>query len=200
MPFLLLPGSGERFHYLPSFGACLVLAAAGAGLVTRTRRRGARRLLAWAVVASGVVWLVAANLDRQSDWRLAARWTRGIVDRWGYFRALDPAAPVEFAGVPDHWRSAWVFRNGFASMVRLYWEGRPYWREEERPPGAPPAYRVRVVTRPDGTLAIVPVRGEGRGAEPPALRGSSGPGATPPWPGVDTFGDRSYSRSAAGSN
>jgi hypothetical protein len=67
-----------------------------------------------------------------------------------------------------------VFRNGFSSMVRLYWEGRSYWREEERPEGAPPAYRMRVSLRRDGTLAIVPAEGEG--APRPALREEGGRG------------------------
>jgi hypothetical protein len=168
LPFLFLPGSGERFHYLPSFGVCLAAAVGVVALERRLRARAGRFVGGLAVAAAFAVclWGVA---DRQQDWNRAGRWTREFVARWGYFRALDPASPIEFAGVPDSFRSAWVFRNGFSSMVRLYWEGRSYWRQEERPDAAPPAYRMAASFGADGSLAIVPVRGEGRGAERPDL-------------------------------
>lgn len=168
LPFLLLPGSGERFHYLPSLGACLALGSWITAAEDRLRARGRTRI---ARIALGVVAAVSvgAALDRERDWHVAARCTRSLVNRWSYFRLFDPRYPVEFVGVPDARRSAWVFRNGFPSMVRLYWEGRPYWREEERPLGAPVAYRVRTSFGEGGALAVAPVRGEGRGAERPPL-------------------------------
>ncbi|MFN8176550.1 MAG: hypothetical protein U0167_01350 [bacterium] len=171
-PFLLLPGSGERFQYLSSFGACLALAL-GAEAALRRAHVAARRRAVVGACAAGIAVLAAAAVDRQNDWLLASRWTRSLVDRWNYFQLYEPTPPVEFVGVPDRWRSAWVFRNGFSSMVRLYWEGRSYWREEERPDGAPPAYRMRVSVRPDGTLAIVPAEG---GGPRPALREDAGRG------------------------
>lgn len=168
LPFLPLPGSGERFHYLPSFGACLVLALLGEA-AWRRARGSARRAPAAAAAALALGLIVAANLDRQSDWRIAGQWTRGIVERWAYLRVLDPASPVEFLGVPDHHRSAWVFRNGFPSMVRLYWQGRPYGRAEDRGADAPPAYRIRVEALGDGGIGMAPARGEERGLPRPPL-------------------------------
>ncbi len=180
LPFLPLPGSGERFHYLPSVGACLGLASLADAAWRRARGAAARRrLAAGGVLALAVV--LAANLDRQADWRLAGRWTRGIVDRWSYLKLFDPEVPVEFVGIPDHHRSAWVFRNGFPSMVRLYWQGRPYRRVEERAPGAPPAYRLQVETLPDGAVGMAPLRGAERElprpdlVEPPAAAPSGDP-------------------------
>jgi hypothetical protein len=171
LPFLLLPGSGERFQYLPSFGACLIVGCAVMAGERRLRARGLRaaaHALSFGVLAISV----AAALDRQRDWAIASDWTRDLVSRWGYFREFDAAHAVEFHGVPDDYRSAWVFRNGFPSMVRLYWEGRPYWRAEERVEGSPPAYRVRAERAANGSLSIAPVTWEGRGAElpPPAER------------------------------
>jgi hypothetical protein len=192
-PFLLLAGSGERFQYLASFGACLALASAAETGWRRARSAPARRAF-YGACAAGVVAMIAAAVDRQNDWLLASRWTRGLVDRWGYFRLFEPTSPIELWGVPDHWRSAWVFRNGFPSMVRLYWEGRPYWREEERPAGAPTAYRVRVLTRTDGTIAVGPVLGKDRGAPRPPLRDD----ADADRGGVDTPGRGSYSPSGVG--
>ncbi len=168
LPFLALPGSGERFHYLPSVGACLVLAALGDAAWRRARTAAARRRLATGGALALAV-ILAANLDRQADWTLAGRWTREIVDRWSYLKLLDPAEPVEFVGVPDHHRSAWVFRNGFPSMVRLYWEGRPYGRAEDRGPDAPPAYRLRVEALPGGAIGMAPLRGDERGRPRPDL-------------------------------
>ena len=86
----------------------------------------------------------------------AGKWTEGIVARWSYLRGIEPDRTVEFVGIPDRWRSAWVFRNGFSSMVRTYWEGRPYWREEERPPGAEAAVRMGVLLNPAGSIGMLP--------------------------------------------
>jgi hypothetical protein len=169
LPFLLLPGSGERFHYLPSLGACLTMGLAAEALFRPATRASRRRAVAVSAVGLGA--MTAAAADRQADWILAGRWTRELVDRWSYFRRFEADAPVEFVGVADRWRSAWVFRNGFPSMVRLYWEGRPYRRAEERTPDSPPAYRVRVVARPDGSLGVEPVRGAERDAERPRITG-----------------------------
>ncbi len=156
LPFLALPGSGERFQYLSSFGACLVL---GAALRAVGRRWPAR---AAGVPASGwlgallILAFLGGNLDRQADWNLASRWTRALIARWDYFRIRDPDERIEFVGVPGEVRSAWVFRNGFDSMVRLYWEGRAYWRAEEAPPGTVPDVRMVCVFLPDGALLIAP--------------------------------------------
>lgn len=166
-PFLLLAGSGERFQYLSSFGACLALALAAEAAFRRAR---SARALVLGACAAAVAAIVVVAVDRQNDWILASRWTRTIVDRWSYFQNFEPGAPIEFVGVPGHWRSAWVFRNGFPSMVRLYWEGRPYWREEERAQEAPTAYRMKVTTRPDGAVAMAPVLGPDRGGPRPPLR------------------------------
>jgi hypothetical protein len=156
LPFLALPGSGERFQYLSSFGACLVL---GVGL----RAVGRRYPVRWArIPAAGwvgglvILLFLGGNLDRQSDWRLASRWTRSIIARWDYFKIRDPAERIEFVGVPGQVRSAWVFRNGFGSMVRLYWEGRDYWRQEEAEPGADPDVRMVVLAREDGSVSMLP--------------------------------------------
>lgn len=157
-PFLLLPGSGERFAYLPSFGACLVLGVAGEALLRRQRRLPGGRWTARVVVVAGLAVLVGGSLDRQHDWKVASGWTEQIVRRWAYLRALDPEEPIEFLGVPDEYRSAWVFRNGFDSMVRLFWEGRPYAREGELPPGNAAAERMVVVPRPPGTVGMMPER------------------------------------------
>jgi hypothetical protein len=152
LPFLALPGTGERFLYLPSFGACLVLGlaveAVGRRLRGRWRARGVCALL--------VALHVAGNLDRQRDWITASRWTHGITGRWSYFRVRDSGEAIEFAGIPDAHRSAWVFRNGFDSMVRLYMEGRSYWREGEGPAGAKADERMAVLLHPGGTVGMMP--------------------------------------------
>jgi hypothetical protein len=155
VPFLALPGSGERFLYLSSFGACLVIARALEALRGRDRARKGfpRAALAGAAV---LALFVAGNLDRQADWRTAARWTRGIVARWSIFKALPPDEPMELLGVPERHRSAWVFRNGFPSMVRLYWEGRPYALEGELPEGTEGAVRMVVRPAPSGTVGMLP--------------------------------------------
>jgi hypothetical protein len=149
-PFLLLTGSGERFLYLPSAGACLVWALVCQELFESGTGRGRRaaRLLAAAALALHV----AGNVDRQRDWSTAAAWTRGITDLWTVLEPRDPETPVELAGIPGEWRSAWVFRNGFDSMVRLYWRGRPYVRQGEHPDAPSPAERLAVILRPDGTV------------------------------------------------
>ncbi|MGH2569694.1 MAG: hypothetical protein ACRDGR_00620, partial [bacterium] len=99
---------------------------------------------------------VAGNLDRQRDWMTASAWTRAIAGRWSAFAGRDPERPIEFVGVLGEWRSAWVFRNGFDSMVRLYWHGRPYAREGEMPPGGPPAERLAVTLHRNGTVGMLP--------------------------------------------
>lgn len=153
LPYLLLPGSGERFHLLPSAGACLVLACAAErwwdSTTSRVPRRG--RALACAAV---VCAFAASHLDRQHDWVVAGRWTRSIVSRWSYFRQSPPDETIEFVGVPDHYRSAWVFRNGFPSMVRLFWDGRRYARAEDRAGEAAPDRRFRVYPQPSGNLGM----------------------------------------------
>jgi hypothetical protein len=156
LPFLLLPGSGERFLYLASFGGCLVLGVAGEAMLRRAGPRGGPKWAARAGVAAAGGILLLGNLDRQADWVTAGRWTRNIVLRWGFLRNLDPDEPIKFLRVPDAHRSAWVFRNGFDSMVRLYWEGRPYGREgAEFPEGTTPRHMV-VFLHPGGTVGMVP--------------------------------------------
>ena len=157
-PFLLLPGSGERFVYLSSFGACLALGLGSQWLLRRHRRLPGGRWAARAVVLAALALHAAGNLDRQRDWAIASHWTRAIVGRWAYFRNLPADEPIEFVGVPERHRSAWVFRNGFPSMVRLYWEGRLYAREGELPT---PARRTRMIVRPDpsGTVGMMPEHG-----------------------------------------
>jgi hypothetical protein len=173
-PFLALPGSGERFQYLPSFGACLVIARGLEAL----RAGGARAALPRFAAASAAVLalFVVGNLDRQADWRTASRWTREIVARWSFFRVLPAEEPVELIGVPERHRSAWVFRNGFPSMVRLWWEGRPYALEGQLPEGTVPARRIRVQLGSSGTVGMVP-------AVPAPGDGDAIPGAGPPPPG-----------------
>lgn len=154
-PFLALTGSGERFLYLPSVGACLVwglLAQAALRRAAASGRRWAGRL----AVAAALLLHVAGNLDRQGDWVTAAGWTREITGRWPALEARDPEAPIEFVGVPGDHRSAWVFRNGFDSMVRLYWRGRPYAKEGELPAGLPPPERMVVEVHPNGTVGMGP--------------------------------------------
>lgn len=168
LPFLLLPGSGERFQYLSSFGACLAL---GASLARIGRAR--TRFLVGALV---VLVFVAGNLDRQRDWRHASRWTRAIVSRWDYLKGRRSDERIEFVGIPDAYRSAWVFRNGFGSMVRLYWERRPYWREENRAAGAEPDLRMLVELSPGGALAMFP---EDPSESPPSRSGSGNPNGSP---------------------
>jgi hypothetical protein len=153
-PFLVLTGSGERFLYLPSVGASLVWGLLAEELLRRagTRRRAAAQL----GVATALALHVAGNLDRQRDWMTASAWTRAIAGRWSAFEGRDPGKPIEFVGVLGEWRSAWVFRNGFDSMVRLYWRGRPYAREGELPPGLPPAERLAVTWHRNGTVGMMP--------------------------------------------
>jgi hypothetical protein len=159
LPFLLLPGSGERFQYVSSFGACLVLGLGAQGLLRRHRQLPGGLWTARGIVLVGLLALGVGALDRQADWAIAGRWTRGLVGRWTYLRQLDPEQPLVFRGVPDAHRSAWVFRNGFSPMVRLFWEGRPYWREgEPRPAGSGTASprEMVVIARDDGTLIVSP--------------------------------------------
>jgi hypothetical protein len=144
-PFLLLPGSGERFVYLPSFGGCLLLGLGAQRLLRAYRRVPGGHWGARAIVLAGLLVFIAGNVDRQRDWAIASRWTRSIMGRWSYFQSLPAHEPIEFVGIPDRHRSAWVFRNGFPSMTRLYWDGRPYGREGETVfPGAVRRMYVRL--------------------------------------------------------
>jgi hypothetical protein len=156
-PFLALPGSGERFLYLPSFGACLAWGLA-AKAVLRWGERSRRRWIARAGVLAALGLHVGGSLDRQADWITAASWTREITGRWPALESRDARTPIEFVGVPDDHRSAWVFRNGFDSMVRLYWRGRPYAKEGELPEGLPEPDRLAVLVHPNGTVGMLPAR------------------------------------------
>lgn len=181
-PFLLLPGSGERFLYLPSFGACL---AAGLALQAAPGRLPAarRRVGGWAVGGAAVALCVAGNLDRQSDWILAGRWTHSIVGRWGYLKARPAEERIEFVGIPGSYRSAWLFRNGFDSMTRLYWHGRSYWRAEESEGRGEPDVRMQVVLGKRGTVAMA-TDGPGLyGRETTAPGAGEGVSGGPPGPG-----------------
>ncbi len=156
LPHLLLPGSGERFLYVPSFGACAILGLGAAAILRRRARWPGRTLGAASAITILFALHVAGSLDRQGDWSTAGKWTRGIVGRWSFFQALDSETSIEFVGIPARWGSAWVFRNGFDSMVRLRWEGRDYWREEERPPGRKADQRMGVVLHPGGSVGMLP--------------------------------------------
>jgi hypothetical protein len=155
-PYLFLGGSGERFLYVPSFGACALLGLGCAAILERRARWPGGPAGAYGTIAILLGIHIAGNLDRQNDWITAGKWTRGIVGRWSYLRGFDAERSIEFVGVPDRWRSAWVFRNGFSSMVRSHWEGRPYWREEERPADAEADMRMGVMLHPAGTVGMLP--------------------------------------------
>jgi hypothetical protein len=159
IPFLLLPGSGERFLYLPSVGASIALGVGAQSLLRRGRDLPGGLPTARVLVGAVLALMIWGNLDRQGDWMTASRWTRGICGRWTYFRELDPDRPIEFVGIPDSWRSAWVFRNGFDSMARLYWEGRLYRREGRMPAGAPAPTRMEVFLKPGGAVGMHPIIG-----------------------------------------
>jgi hypothetical protein len=154
LPFLFLPGSGERFLYLPSFGACLVLGVAARGALARVRT-GRGRVLVDAGIALVAAVFVAGSHDRQADWITAGRWTRGIAGRAPYFESIDPELAIVFERVPERHGSAWVFRNGFDAMARLYWKGRVAHREEDRP-DAPEDLRLGVVLHPGGSVGMMP--------------------------------------------
>jgi hypothetical protein len=154
LPFLLLPGSGERFLYLASFGSCLALGVLGTAIMDRVRGAFGGRSLGWAGALALVFVLTAGNLDRQRDWITAGRWTQGIVTRGGVLAETLGGQALEFRGVPESYRSAWVFRNGFRSMTRLYWQGRSCWLEGERPPGSPAPRLVSVCLDPSGAVEI----------------------------------------------
>jgi hypothetical protein len=155
-PYLFLEGSGERFLYVPSFGACAILGLASAALWQRRRTWPGRSAGAAAAITLLLGLHVLGNLDRQDDWSTSGKWTRGIVARWSYLEGLDPETSIEFVGIPDRWGSAWVFRNGFSSMVRTHWQGRPYWREEERPEGTEADERMGVMLNPLGNVGMLP--------------------------------------------
>jgi len=174
-PYLFLGGSGERFLYVPSFGACALLGLGCAAIAERRTRWPGGTAGAWATIAILFGIHIAGNLDRQNDWITAGKWTRGIVGRWSYLRGFDADRTIEFVGVPDRWRSAWVFRNGFSSMVRTHWDGRPYWREEERREGEEADMRMGVILHPAGTVGMLPAEMMPKG--PP---GDLGAGGSPP--------------------
>jgi len=155
-PYVFLGGSGERFLYVPSFGACALLGMAGAWILEHRATWPGRIAGAWAAIALLFAMHIAGNLDRQNDWLTAAKWTRGIVARWSYLRGIDAERTIEFVGVPDGYRSAWVFRNGFSSMVRTHWQGREYWREQERGTHQAAAMRMGVMLNPAGNVGMLP--------------------------------------------
>jgi hypothetical protein len=155
-PYVFLGGSGERFLYVPSFGACALLGMACAWLLEHRARLPGRLAGAYTAIALLLAMHIFGNLDRQDDWLTAAKWTRGIVSRWSYLRGIDSERTIEFVGVPDSYRSAWVFRNGFSSMVRTHWQGRDYWREEERGTHQPAAMRMGVMLNPAGNVGMLP--------------------------------------------
>ena len=86
--------------------------------------------------------------------------------------ALDPIATAKIEGLMAELKKkytivivthnllqakrCWFFRNGFDSMVRLYWHGRPYSREGELAPGGPPPERLAVTLHPNGTVGMLP--------------------------------------------
>ncbi|HET9886154.1 MAG TPA: hypothetical protein VFR10_01485 [bacterium] len=155
-PYVFLGGSGERFLYVPSFGACALLGMACAWIRQHRATFPGRAAGSYAAIALLFAMQIFGNLDRQDDWLTAAKWTRGIVSRWSYLRGIDSERTIEFVGVPDRYRSAWVFRNGFSSMVRTHWQGRDYWREEERGTHQPAAMRMGVMLNPAGNVGMLP--------------------------------------------
>ena len=83
---------------------------------------------------------------------------------------------MEFVGIPETYRSAWVFRNGFPSVVRMYWGGRPYFRTGE-PPAGPEPERMIVALNPNGAVGMFPPGAEGPERPESPRRGA--PGAAP---------------------
>ncbi len=103
---------GERFLYLPSVFACLMVAPALAGL-----SRQALTLVLPGVSALSLAILMASN----ANWAAAARITRSVV--------LDapPRHPAEtvIATLPDNLNGAYVFRNGLPEAWRVFHPGAP---------------------------------------------------------------------------
>jgi len=100
----------ERFLYFPS-----VFVAIGA-VYLASRIGFSRRTLAtvlgiWLVAASGALWHV------NGTWAVAGRLTRTMTMEMS---ALASAETVIVANVPERYRGAWVFRNGFREAVTIF--------------------------------------------------------------------------------
>jgi hypothetical protein len=100
----------ERFLYFPSVFTAIgaVYLAARIGL---SRRTLATALGVWLALASGALWHV------NGTWADAGRLTRTIAMETS---ARASAETVVVANVPERYRGAWVFRNGFREAVTIF--------------------------------------------------------------------------------
>jgi hypothetical protein len=109
LPVSLFDTQGERFLYLPSAFACLLLVYLVADLIPSLRQRTAAILALVVVQATALQWV-------NRRWIRAAYLSRQIATE---VSRADPAKTV-ILNLPDNFRGAYVFRNGLTEAATTF--------------------------------------------------------------------------------
>jgi len=113
-----LSNEGERYTYLPSLFAAMVIAGAGYIMVHRFQRVWYGILLA-PIILFGISQIYSKN----AEWVQAGNIVTETIESIMYVD-IDPERPVIFVGLPDRIAGAQLFRNGTHLAIELSGYGK----------------------------------------------------------------------------
>jgi len=113
---------GSTFLYLPSVGACLVLALCiKADLSSKEKIVGPLSLI---FLSALTVLFFCSHMTNSRPWKRAGTLPKEIPEQaMNLVRSLTPPQQVYIRDLPDNIQSAYVFRNGFSACLDL--KGKP---------------------------------------------------------------------------
>lgn len=113
-----LTGEGERFIYLPSVGFSILLAV----LVGDLFGRKSKVLLPISVALVISIYFGWSLWNKNTNWQRAGELSRSLLFNFGQTVDLTkPNRGVVILGLPDNFRGAQIFRNGWLAALDLYY-------------------------------------------------------------------------------
>ncbi len=113
-----LTGEGERFIYLPSVGFS-ILAAVLIGDLLGRKSKILLPISAALVISIYFSWML---WNKNTNWQRAGELSRSLLFNFGQIVDLTkPNQGVVILGLPDNFRGAQIFRNGWLAALDLYY-------------------------------------------------------------------------------
>lgn len=110
LPVLFLPGSGERYIYLPSIGILTIL-----GFIIFSFKKS----LQYPLIVFITILFCITTLISTDKWNKASYISRNITEQTGAIsKRLNGNSTLYFVNLPDSYNGAYVFRNGIDVVMK----------------------------------------------------------------------------------
>ncbi len=106
----ILDSQGERYLYLPTVGLAIVVASLLFSLTKRLKQ------LVFVVLLLASVSLLTVRLQH---WQVAGSYSRKVIEQFAPYVSDSLNYQQVFIGLPDNYKGAFIFRNGFNEALKL---------------------------------------------------------------------------------